>query len=149
MPEIIGTTGRETVSLPVRACATLAVLMATTGCSADSTYELYFLGGQSNMDGYGYVDELPGQLRGEADRVMIFTGRTAFDDDSTGGIGVWEPLRPGHGTGFQTDGVANQHSDRFGPELAFGRTMSDMKPGSRIAIIKYSLGGSGLAPGVG
>lgn len=137
------------MSLPGRARAALVVLVATASCSPDTTYELYYLGGQSNMDGYGYVEELPVELRGEVDRVMIFTGRTAFDDDSRGGIGAWESLGPGHGTGFQTDGVVNRLSDRFGPELTFGRALSDRKPGSRIAIIKYSLGGSGLAPGAG
>jgi hypothetical protein len=125
-----------------------------TGCApgsptATSTFELYFLGGQSNMDGYGYVDELPDQLRGEADRVMIFTGLSALDDDPAGGIGVWEPLRPGYGTGFRTDGTANQIADRFGPELMFGRTIGNLKPQSRIAIVKYSMGGTGLAAGVG
>jgi hypothetical protein len=114
-----------------------------------NSYELYFLGGQSNMDGYGYVDELPDGLHREVDRVSIFTGLAAFDDEPGGGVGLWEPLRPGHGTGFRTDGQANQLSDRFGPELSFGRTLADLKPDSRIAIVKYSLGGSGLAPGVG
>jgi hypothetical protein len=101
------------------------------------------------MDGYGYVDELPDELRGEEDRVMIFTGLSALDDDPAGGIGVWEPLGPGHGTGFKTDGEANQISDRFGPELAFGRTIAKLKPQARIAIVKYSMGGTGLAAGVG
>jgi hypothetical protein len=114
-----------------------------------NSYDLYFLGGQSNMDGHGNVAELTDEWLGDADRVLIFTGLTAFDDDPGGGVGFWEPLRPGHGTGFRTDGTVSELSNRFGPELSFGRTMTELKPRSRIAIIKYSLGGSGLAPGVG
>lgn len=137
------------MSIPGRWCVTLAALMALTSCSSESTYDLYYLGGQSNMDGYGYVDELPVELRGEMDRVMIFTGLTAEDDDPARGVGTWERMRPGHGTGFRTDGTANQLSNRFGPELTFASTIAELKPRSRIAIIKYSRGGSGLAPGVG
>jgi hypothetical protein len=40
-------------------------------------------------------------------------------------------------------------SDRFGPELSFGHTLAAELPDSRIALVKYALGGSGLAPGVG
>lgn len=112
-------------------------------------YKLYYLGGQSNMDGYGYVDELPDALRAPVEGVMIYTGLTALDDDPGGGLGLWEPLRPGHGTGFKSDGQENVPSDRFGPELSFARTMRELNPEARIAIVKYSLGGSGLAPGIG
>jgi hypothetical protein len=112
-------------------------------------YKLYYLGGQSNMDGYGYVEQLPEELQGPVRDVMIFTGQTALDNETHGGIGRWEPLRPGHGTGFKTDGNQNTHSNRFGPELTFGHTLADLNPDSKVAIVKYSLGGSGLANGVG
>lgn len=114
-----------------------------------TTYKLYYLGGQSNMEGFGYVEELPSAFATASENVMIFTGQMALDNETHGGVGIWQTLQPGHGTGFRTDGETNQLSDRFGPELLFGQTMAERSPGSKIAIIKYALGGSGLAEGAG
>ncbi|MCP5090766.1 MAG: sialate O-acetylesterase [Gammaproteobacteria bacterium] len=123
------------------------------GCATaehrQTTYKLYYLGGQSNMEGFGYVEELPATAATSSENVMIFTGQMAFDNETHGGVGIWQALQPGHGTGFKTDGETNELSDRFGPELLFGQTMAEHEPGSKIAIIKYALGGSGLAQGVG
>lgn len=113
------------------------------------TYKLYFLGGQSNMVGYGYVAELTPDLNNGVDRVMIFEGRSAFDGEAQGGQGVWSPLRPGFGHGFDTDSRTIRLSDRFGPELSFGLALSSKLPDTGIALVKYALGGSRLAPGVG
>ena len=114
-----------------------------------TSYKSYYLGGQSNMEGFGYVVELSGAAAATSGDVMIFTGQKAFDNETHGGVGIWQPLQPGFGTGFKTDGKTNQLSDRFGPELLFGQTMTAHSPGSKIAIIKYALGGLGLAEGVG
>ncbi len=119
------------------------------GSNPPTQWRLYFLGGQSNMEGYGYADGLPENLRRPAQNVMIFAGRTALDNETQGGTGLWQPLESGFGTGFATDGVKNVLSDRFGPELLFGHAMAERSPGAKIAIIKYALGGSGLAEGVG
>ena len=137
--------------LPAALPVTLLLWLWTSGAAASgpAPYKVYFLGGQSNMDGYGHVDDLPDSIRNKKSPVMIFTGRTVLDDDASGGVGKWEPLRPGHGTGFRTDGKTNRPSDRFGPELTFGTTIAKMWPESRVALVKYSLGGSGLALGVG
>lgn len=101
------------------------------------------------MVGYGYVAELPVELNHGVDRVMIFEGRAAFDGERQGGKGVWSPLRPGFGHGFETDGRTIHLSDRFGPELGFGRVLSSNLPDTSIALVKYALGGSSLVPGVG
>lgn len=114
-----------------------------------TTYKLYFLGGQSNMEGFGYSAELPENAANPSNNVMIFVGRMALNNESHGGVGMWQPLQPGFGTGFRTDGNTMTLSDRFGPELYFGRTMADRLPDTNIAIVKYALGGSGLAQGVG
>lgn len=131
--------------------AWLALLHA--GCATlepqAKSYKLYYLGGQSNMEGFGYVAELPDEVVVTSADVMIFTGQMALDNETHAGVGLWQPLQPGFGTGFKTDGKTNQLSDRFGPELSFGQTLVAAAPGSRIAIIKYALGGSGLAEGVG
>ena len=125
------------------------LLLGCTMNGEPTPYKLYYLGGQSNMEGFAYVGELPGGVAATSVNVMIFTGQMALDNETHGGVGLWQPLQPGFGTGFKTDGKANQLSDRFGPELFFGRTMTQYSPGAKIAIVKYALGGSGLAVGVG
>lgn len=109
-------------------------------------YKVYFLGGQSNMDGYGYVKQLPEELTGEVDGVMIFHGNPAPDGVAPDGRGRWAPLQPGYGVGFRSDGTANHLSDRFGPELMFGRHLRKLNPETKIAIIKYSRGGTSIDP---
>ena len=135
-----------------RAAIVLAMIsLLATACTEGETktHKLYFLGGQSNMVGYGYVSELPVDLSHGVDRVMIFAGRPAYDGERQGGKGLWSPLRPGFGHGFETDGRNIVLSDRFGPELSFGIELSSNQPNTSIALVKYAFGGSGLAPGVG
>jgi hypothetical protein len=124
-------------------------LLGLAGAAEAATYHLYFLGGQSNMEGYGLVSELPDDLAGPVDGVMIFNGRLADDDDPAGGQGTWQVLEPGHGLGFLTDGTAAELGSRFGPELTFGRRLAERAPDKRVAIIKYAKGGSGLGTDVG
>ncbi|MDJ0795015.1 MAG: sialate O-acetylesterase [Woeseiaceae bacterium] len=129
---------------------TAAICWVLLPCAAQATdYQLYFLGGQSNMEGYGFNEELPPEARAASDRVMIFSGQMAFDNETHGGVGIWQPLTPGFGTGFRTDGKENALSDRFGPELLFGQTLAARDTDANIAIVKYALGGSGLSIGVG
>ena len=108
---------------------------------------MYFLGGQSNMDGYGYNNKLPDTLKGIIPSAMIFDGNRINDNNPGGGIGIWCPMKAGHGVGFKTDGQSNILSDRFGPELSFASTLATK--GARIAIIKYSYGGTALFAGAG
>ena len=110
-------------------------------------WHVYYLGGQSNMDGYGYNSELPDSLRAEFKDVMIFDGNRINDEKEGGGVGKWSNLKPGHGVGFKTDGHSNFLSERFGPELSFASTIK--KKSTKIAIIKYSFGGTGLFQGAG
>ncbi len=104
---------------------------------------VFFLGGQSNMDGYGYVKDLPDSFKTRSN-VWIFQGNSAADGDSSGGLGFWEKLKPGHGVGFTSDGKKNHYSDRFGVELAFAKRLQKLYPGEKIALIKYSRGGTSI-----
>jgi hypothetical protein len=126
--------------------ATVALTSAIVPSPAASqtTYDLYFLGGQSNMDGYGYVSDLPEDLRGPMRGVVIFHGNPAPDDSSSGGLGVWRPLRAGHGVGFSSDGASNSYSARFGIELTFAQRLRELDPDANIAVIKYSRGGTSI-----
>lgn len=123
---------------------TLLLTFFTQQLLADDYY-LFYLGGQSNMDGYGYVSELPDSLAGPVSGVILFHGNPAEDDTaSADGRGIWTILRPGHGVGFKSDGKANTYSDRFGVELTFARRLLQLRPDARIAIIKYSRGGTSI-----
>ncbi len=110
-------------------------------------YKLYYLGGQSNMVGFGYNKDLPPAMNSAVEGVMIFHGQPRDDNNPGGGEGLWTTLQPGNGAGFETDGNTNTYSDRFGLELTFGKRISELDPGSHIAIIKYAKGGSSLDKG--
>ena len=111
-------------------------------------YLLYFMGGQSNMEGFGYNKDLPIELKSPNTNVMIFHGNLSFDNKPNGGLGVWSPLQPGHGTGSKSDGIVNTLSNRFGPELSFGDEAHKLS-NKKIAIIKYAAGGTALYGGTG
>ena len=92
------------------------------------------------MDGYGYNSQLPDSLKKRIPNSMIFNGKRDNEGSPNGGIGIWSPVEPGHGNMFQTDGVSNSLSKMFGPELSFAKKMKT--DGEKIAVIKYSFGGS-------
>ena len=50
---------------------------------------VFYLGGQSNMDGYGRTIELPETLNAEVEDVFIFHGNTSKDAQPVDGRGVW------------------------------------------------------------
>lgn len=107
-------------------------------------YLLFYLGGQSNMDGFGKLAELPADLKEPQKGVMIFHGNPAPDNQAADGRGVWTELRPGHGSGFQSDGQQNQYSELFGVELSFAQKLRELHPEANIALIKYSRGGTSI-----
>jgi len=78
------------------------------------------------MDGYGYSKDLSQELQTENEDVWIFHGNPVSDDLPHGGLGLWAPLRPGHGAGFSSDGQSNQLSDRFGLELTLARRLQEL-----------------------
>jgi hypothetical protein len=108
------------------------------------TVRVFYLGGQSNMDGYGYNKDLPEELQKKNGDVWIFHGNPVGDDFPDGGLGLWESLMPGHGVGFSSDGNSNRLSERFGVELTLAKRLQELCKGERIALIKYSRGGSSI-----
>jgi hypothetical protein len=97
------------------------------------------------MDGYGYVKELPADLSEPQETIPIFHGNASADNKPVDGKGLWSRLRPGHGVGFKSDGESNQYSNRFGVEVTFARAIQQRFPNRRIAVIKYSRGGTSIA----
>lgn len=108
------------------------------------TFRLFYLGGQSNMDGYGFNEALPDSLDKTYSRTWIFHGNSQPDDQPGGGEGVWAPLKPGHGVGFTSNGETNHLSGRFGVELSLAQNLQRLYPGEKIALIKYSRGGTSI-----
>jgi hypothetical protein len=128
-----------------RICGAIAICIPLLVAPARAeVYHLYYLGGQSNMDGYGQVSELPEDFTGPVEDVMIFHGNTGEDAQPADGRGVWSELQPGHGVRFQSDGKQNIYSDRFGVELTLGRRLKELHGDGRIAFIKYSKGGTSI-----
>jgi len=122
----------------------LCVLGLAAPRSQASDFHLYLLGGQSNMDGFGQVAELPEALQGEQPDTFIFHGNSAPDGVPVDGRGRWEALRPGHGVGFSSDGQGNQPSTRFGVELSLAARLRALQPGVKLAFVKYSRGGTSI-----
>ncbi len=114
------------------------------------TYKLYFLAGQSNMVGVGFINELPKKYNHISENVMIFRGNPGDDNKPVhklrgiAAMGVWGKLRPGYAGGSMSDGKNSYLGERFGPELSFGQTLEKLYPNQKIAIIKYARGGSSL-----
>ena len=126
----------------------LATLLIACNSSKElDIWKVYYFGGQSNMDGYGFNDQLPDSLKKRIPGSMIFNGKRDNQGSLNGGIGIWSVVEPGHGYMFETDGNFNSLSEMFGPELSFADKM--IESGDKIAIIKYSFGGTALYPGAG
>jgi hypothetical protein len=122
----------------------LFVIPLTTFSQEKEKFRLFFLGGQSNMEGHGLNAELPDSLTLIDEDIWIFHGNPVPDESKIGGLGKWDVLKPGNGAGFSSDGIENQLSDEFGPELSFGKRLKELYPNDKIAIIKYARGGSSI-----
>jgi hypothetical protein len=106
--------------------------------------KVFYLGGQSNMEGFGYVKNLPDSLNKKAKNVFIYQGNPVVDNDASGGLGKWDLLQPGHGSGFSSDGKTNILSDRFGVELSLAKKLQELYPHQKLAFIKYARNGSSI-----
>ncbi len=105
---------------------------------------VFYLGGQSNMEGFGYVKGLPNSLKKKYSNVFIYHGNPAKDNDKNGGLGKWDLLEAGHGSGFSSDGKSNTLSDRFGVELSLAKKLQELYPNQKLAFIKYAKNGSSI-----
>lgn len=118
-------------------------LIASLSSSAKD-FHVFYLGGQSNMDGYGFVKDLPESMKEPMEEVWIYHGNPAKDGTAADGRGLWSKLRPGHGRSFGSDGQINRYSDRFGPEMTLASELKKAFPEKNLAFIKYSRGGTSI-----
>ncbi|PKQ46514.1 sialate O-acetylesterase [Confluentibacter flavum] len=102
---------------------------------------VFYLGGQSNMSGFGKNSELPDSITSNFNNVWIFQGNPAPDENESGGLGIWTEITPGHGWKFTSNGKENNLSEYFGVELSFAKKIREYYPNEKIAIIKYCRGG--------
>lgn len=96
------------------------------------------------MEGFGFVKNLPDSLNIKNKNVFIYHGNSVEDNNETGGLGKWDFLEPGHGTGFSSDGKVNKLSDRFGVELSMAKKLQELYPNQKLAFIKYARNGSSI-----
>jgi gluconolactonase len=123
----------------------VGICFALPSSRADD-FELYYLGGQSNMEGFGTNSELSEAERTPVDGAWIYHATGVADQQPALGLGIWSRIEPGHGTGFSSDGKSNQLSNRFGAELSFAAALRQRDPNKKIAIIKYARNGSSIDP---
>lgn len=125
----------------------LITICISTLSAQPKEFKLYYLGGQSNMEGLGLTSELPEEYKGPVENVWIFSGNIVEDNEPLGGFGIWAPLKTGFGHEFSSDGEQNFYSERFGPELSFGKRIAELEKDYPIAIIKYAKSGSAIEIG--
>lgn len=126
----------DSVIISTARTATMAVLLAYGASIAKTDVPVFLLSGQSNMTGYfASVNDFSADQKKPVDSVMIYMDG---DGDATKKK-KWLTLGPGFGA----------FSSNLGPELSFGRMLSDSMPGQRIAFIKDAVGGTYLGKSEG
>ncbi|MBL9168929.1 MAG: hypothetical protein JNN07_14410 [Verrucomicrobiales bacterium] len=98
--------------------------------------DVYVLAGQSNAEGHNHATTytpapFPDVWRRQTN-VLFWPGSNA----KAGLKNTWTVLQVG------ASGI-NPHA--FGPEITFGHSLATAQPQARIAIIKYAVGGTGIA----
>jgi len=130
--------------------AALLTCFAAAGARAEHV-DVFILAGQSNMDGRGKKSELTGPLaayaKPRADVKIAYSNSTKRGPYASNSF---VPLEPGYsvppGTKKPGDSAPpfTLPGSTFGPEVSFGRAIADAMPGKRVALIKFSEGGTTL-----
>lgn len=121
----------------------VSLLFCFTTSHADK-WRLYYLGGQSNMVGFGYTDDIDSSIYEDLKDVRIFHAEQKINGSEEFGIGAWEKMKLGHGNGYKFIDGKSKLTNRFGPELSFAKRLKELYPNDKIAIIKYAMGGSAI-----
>ena len=106
------------------------------GTNCSKVIEVYILAGQSNAVGYNNINTFipqpfPNALRIQ-ENILFWPGSNAVDSLQN----AWTSLKVG---------ASKVGKNAFGPEISFGNHFATVKPGNEIAIIKYAVGGTGIA----
>ena len=110
------------------------VLKTPDGAKATRPIRLFIIAGQSNAQGYNHIrqyrngrEDFPATLRAQP-RISYWPGNDAPQAKAN----LWTPLRVGD-------------AGSFGPEISFASDMERLMPDASLAIVKYAVGGSGIA----
>lgn len=103
----------------------LVMSLVLSSVSTMAATKVFFLGGQSNMAGYGVNAQLTPPYDASPSNVKIW--------DS--GTGQWVALRGGFGG----------NADCFGPELSFGYAIHSTFPNDNIFLVKHGADATSLA----
>lgn len=115
-----------------RLLAAIVLLSAIVGY-AKTDVPVFLLAGQSNMTGYAASSGLQSGQGNDVNNVKIYMDLPDWEKN-TSRVKKWLTL----GNNFGAQGV------NIGPELFFGRTLSDSMPNQKIALIKVSAGSTYL-----
>jgi len=107
--------------------------------------KVFILAGQSNAVGYNNINEFHGRKKifceafNHQSKILFWPGSNA----RSGFANRWIKLRVGVS---DISNYAPFKDNSFGPELGFGESLSEVLSGENIAIIKYAVGATGIAP---
>lgn len=108
-----------------------ALCLAAASAFAATPIKVFLLAGQSNMSGWTSTTGMPSMYTQTQPNVLIY----ADGEIDNAKKKKWLNNGPdfGHAAGW------------FGPELVFGKTLSDSLAGTKIALIKHAVGSTYLA----
>ncbi|MBX3255148.1 MAG: hypothetical protein KF862_13475 [Chitinophagaceae bacterium] len=131
----------------------MGIVLATAGVFAQDLktkrekkkipIDVYILAGQSNAVGFNNAMLYEGGIGKfnkkftRHSKVLLWAGSNARE----GYANKWSNLQ----IGISDISVEIAYKHAFGPEIGFAQTMSVKMPGKKIAIIKYAVGGTGIA----
>ncbi len=127
-------TRRNTLSLAVAviATATQTLSLAADPLPDKGPISVYLLGGQSNMVGSAYLEDLPKDLY-TIPEILLYVGAAKFIKAELADTLI--PLQV-HSTGTR--------GDTMDPSIGFGEKMRELSPSKHIALIKYAYIGTNL-----
>lgn len=126
------------------ACLVTILSAATPACgegpapsAGSGPRRVFIVAGQSNALGINHVREYAAGKRPLPDALRHQPAALAWDASRRRGDarGTWAPLEI-------------HESGAFGPEIGFAHQLAERFPGTRLAIIKYAVGGTGIARSV-
>lgn len=110
-------------------------------------FDVYLVGGQSNMDGRGNNSDLTGNKsfwNQPQSNVWIYYANPVNQQPTNPTYNTgWQTLQPGFSVPPSFSGALP--SSRFGPELSFAKAITDANPNRRVALIKVTQGGTSLS----
>lgn len=136
-------------ALILHICFALAIAnafenVANRKCEPEKkSIDVYILAGQSNAVGFNNAALYEGGVENfsskfiQDSRVLLWAGSNARADFAN----KWSSLQ----IGVSEIAVDAAYKHAFGPEIGFAKTMTAKMPGRQIAIIKYAVGGTGIA----